>query len=155
MSVMKQTWSTYQISSSNFFPADCVSSIYLCPSSDAGAHFMSLACSSLYRGRYCTNNGRGPIRAMSPFQYVEKLRQFVNGGGTDYFPMGSFVSCRVKVSATVFPVIHGFKLDDPEYFSVLSRTFLKEKMPLPCWLWQVTRWLTIGQERSIISERRL
>ena len=23
------------------------------------------------------------------------------------------------------------------------------------WLWQVTRWLTIGQERSIISERRL
>ena len=30
--------------------------------------------------------------------------------------MGSFVSCRVKVSATVFPVIHGFKLDDPEYF---------------------------------------
>lgn len=88
MSVMKETWFTYQISSSNFFlqliaflPFTCAHPVM------PGRTSCLLACSSLYRGRYCTNNGRGPIRAISPFNTLK-----------------SWGSSSMEVARTIFPM---------------------------------------------------
>ena len=68
ISVINEQWSTYHTSSLNFsvqlmefLPWHCAQPVI------PGRTSCLRACSLLYKGKYCTNSGRGPINAISPF----------------------------------------------------------------------------------------
>ena len=111
-----------------FFPAEAVSAIHLCPSGDAGAHFVAAGLLGGVERQVFYKQWARTDKTHVAFDDVDELGEFVQAGGADKFANGrDAVLIGQKLPGSIAFISHSFELDEVEDFTVFAGTGLDEK----------------------------